>query len=217
MYRCALLGFPMESLDREVRGRLFETLIPWVTKTCSGSKSSTGHVCPMSMCPSSKRDSFVSSKLIQPGVEAPDFTLESIDGEQVTLSSFRGRKTVVLIEWATWCDYCKVEVPETSGIVEELSARGVVVLASNFMEEPTIVKEFAKVNSLKMTVLLDRDRQVAKAFRMTYIPVVAIIDIDGTLRHIGKGVGAEELKKLLAPIIVNPSLIEAESGRASDK
>jgi cytochrome oxidase Cu insertion factor (SCO1/SenC/PrrC family) len=31
------------------------------------------------------------------GIQAPDFTLESSEGEQVTLSSYRGEKNVVLV------------------------------------------------------------------------------------------------------------------------
>jgi cytochrome oxidase Cu insertion factor (SCO1/SenC/PrrC family) len=34
---------------------------------------------------------------IKVGQPAPDFTLESIDGKQVSLSEFRGKKSVVLV------------------------------------------------------------------------------------------------------------------------
>jgi cytochrome oxidase Cu insertion factor (SCO1/SenC/PrrC family) len=34
---------------------------------------------------------------VRPGASAPDFTLEDVDGRPVTLSSFRGRKNVVLV------------------------------------------------------------------------------------------------------------------------
>jgi thiol-disulfide isomerase/thioredoxin len=41
---------------------------------------------------------------------APNFTLQSVHGDRISLSSYRGR--VVLLDfWATWCTGCKVEIP----------------------------------------------------------------------------------------------------------
>ena len=41
---------------------------------------------------------------------APDFTLQNLAGEEVTLSDFRG-KNVILNFWTTWCPPCKAEMP----------------------------------------------------------------------------------------------------------
>ena len=42
---------------------------------------------------------------------APDFTAYDENGNQVSLSDYRG-KPVVLNFWATWCYYCKEEMPD---------------------------------------------------------------------------------------------------------
>src|SRR3990172_5069800 len=44
------------------------------------------------------------------GRPAPDFTLQTVDGEAVTLSDLRGQ-VVVLNFWATWCPPCRAEMP----------------------------------------------------------------------------------------------------------
>lgn len=44
-------------------------------------------------------------------VATSDFTLASIEGEQVSLSDFRGR-VVVLNFWTTWCTACSLEMPD---------------------------------------------------------------------------------------------------------
>ena len=44
-------------------------------------------------------------------ISAPDFTVTDVDGNNVKLSDFKG-KPVVLNFWATWCYYCKLEMPD---------------------------------------------------------------------------------------------------------
>src|SRR5699024_11314526 len=48
---------------------------------------------------------------IEVGEEAPDFELETLDGETTKLSDLKGKK-VILNFWATWCPPCQKEMPE---------------------------------------------------------------------------------------------------------
>jgi thiol-disulfide isomerase/thioredoxin len=48
---------------------------------------------------------------IKIGQKAPDITLKTIDGYEITLSDNFGKKVVMLEFWATWCDICKKEIP----------------------------------------------------------------------------------------------------------
>ena len=40
-------------------------------------------------------------KQVKVGDEAPDFTLQSLDGDAISLSDYRGRK-LVLFMWGSW-------------------------------------------------------------------------------------------------------------------
>jgi len=67
-----------------------------------------------------------------PGEPAPDFEMELLSGERVTLASYAGR--MLLIDfWATWCPPCVKEVPELNAFLAELDGEpdggGVAVLA----------------------------------------------------------------------------------------
>src|SRR5215472_9797686 len=57
------------------------------------------------------------------GKTAPDFTLQTLDGKNVSLSSFRG-KGVLLNFWATWCGPCKIEMPWFVELQKEYGAQG---------------------------------------------------------------------------------------------
>ena len=50
---------------------------------------------------------------------APDFTVYDFQGNEVSLSDFRG-KPVVLNFWASWCGPCKREMPDFESIYQEL-------------------------------------------------------------------------------------------------
>ncbi|PKK89820.1 MAG: hypothetical protein CVV64_12410 [Candidatus Wallbacteria bacterium HGW-Wallbacteria-1] len=202
----------MEGMSREVRGALFATVIPWLTRTCSSDSGPKATIpcLDITTAPGSSRGPFsdeLQTRLIPSGGIAPDFTAMTLDGEEISLSQFRGRSNVVLLEWATWCETCAVEIPEISHFTEELAARGVTVLAVNFMEKPEVVREFADRHKLSMKVVMDTDRKIARSFRMTFIPVVVIIDKEGVVRHIGKGVPVTELLELLKPITHGDELL----------
>lgn len=63
------------------------------------------------------------------GKKAPDFTLDSIDGDQVSLSDFHGKSVVILDFWETTCDPCLKEMPHLVKLYEKYKDRGLVVLA----------------------------------------------------------------------------------------
>ena len=50
-------------------------------------------------------------KATQPGCEAPDFTLKTPDGSELTLSSLRGGKVIMLDFWGSWCGWCIKGIP----------------------------------------------------------------------------------------------------------
>src|SRR5690625_4184045 len=55
---------------------------------------------------------------LEEGNQAPDFELETIDGETVRLSELRGEK-ILLNFWATWCPPCRAEMPDMQKYHEE--------------------------------------------------------------------------------------------------
>jgi peroxiredoxin len=123
---------------------------------------------------------------VEEGQVAPDFTLESIDGKSVSLSSHRG-KVVVIAFWAAWCPPCLEELTFLQELSAELS-NDVVVLAVN--QETQLLSQ-AHVEQLKHQVaewgiehpiLLDKNLDVWGEYCINALPTSVIIDREGEIR-----------------------------------
>ena len=123
----------------------------------------------------------------QVGKLAPDFKLENLDGQSVSLSDFRG-KPVLINFWASWCGPCRAEMPYIQQIYEEWSDKGLEVLAIDIGESSSKVKEFLQSQGLSIPVLLDTEKNVAQEYNITGIPTTFFIDKDGIIQE--KVIGA---------------------------
>ena len=89
--------------------------------------------------------------------DAPDFTLETLDGRSLRLSDLRG-KAVLLNFWATWCGPCKIEMPWFVELQNEYGPQGlqIVGVAMDDSSKEDIAK-FAKEMGVNYPVLLGKE------------------------------------------------------------
>ena len=137
---------------------------------------------------------------------APDFELQSLDGETVSLSGLRG-KPVLINFWASWCGPCREEMPFLQEILEakKWSSKGLVILTVNIAEPLITVEKFMEVNQLSLPVLLDRDRNVAQKYNIRVIPTTFFVDKSGIIRD--RVIGAFPNKSAIEKRLIN-SIIE---------
>lgn len=69
------------------------------------------------------------------GGRAPDFSITTDQGQQITPASFGG-KVLVLNFWASWCPPCRQEMPSLSRFQREFAKSGVVVLGISVYTSP---------------------------------------------------------------------------------
>ena len=128
---------------------------------------------------------------------APDFSLNDLNGQRVTLSRYRG-KPVMLNFWASWCGPCRIEIPEVQSLYEAHSSESAVILAVNFGEPAATVRAFVQENKLSFRVLTDEDSTIGRLYRVRGIPTTVFIDKQGRIveTHVGPMSRAEAEKSL---------------------
>jgi cytochrome c biogenesis protein CcmG/thiol:disulfide interchange protein DsbE len=135
------------------------------------------------------------------GTPAPDFTLQTMDGEPVTLASLEGR-TVVLNFWSTWCQPCKLEHPHLQQAASVYGQKGVVFLGVLYNDEAEKAKPFLKRNGSVYPTLLDPGQRVAIDFGVAGVPETFIITADGQIAQKFSGpVSYQVLAETLEPLL----------------
>ena len=89
--------------------------------------------------------------------QAPNFTLESLDGKNMSLSDLRG-KAVLLNFWATWCGPCKIETPWLVELQKEYGSQGLQVVGIAMDDSgKDDIEKFAKDMGVNYPVLLGKE------------------------------------------------------------
>jgi peroxiredoxin len=120
------------------------------------------------------------------GGTAPDFTLESTEGQKVSLAAQRGKPTVVVFV-ASWCDVCREEMPtmvETFGVHQE---HNVVFLGVDVYEEEEVAQQFKQEFQIPFPLLVDANGEVTEQYRVNGTPTTFFIDADGILLDVVVG------------------------------
>ncbi len=120
------------------------------------------------------------------GGATPPLVLKSPRGEAFDLAAMKG-KVVLVNFWATWCAPCVEEMPALARLREKLAPRGFEVLAVNQGEMPARVTAFTERSGLDLPVVLDREKSVAKAWKVRALPTTFVVDAKGRIRLHAEG------------------------------
>lgn len=133
------------------------------------------------------------------GLQATDFTVDTLDGAAIQLTEYRG-KPVILNFWTTWCPPCKEEMPLFDSYAKNLGEKAVFI-AMDTAEEDEVVNIFVKDSGISLLIGMDRTGQVADNYFVRSFPQTFFIDQEGIIRaqHIGQ-LDEKLLKKYLGTI-----------------
>jgi cytochrome c biogenesis protein CcmG/thiol:disulfide interchange protein DsbE len=115
------------------------------------------------------------------GDEAPDFTLQILDGEPLTLSELRG-KAVLINFWASWCDPCKDEAPGLEMLWRAYQEDDVVFIGIDWSDSELKARAYLEEFDITYPNGRDMGEYIADEYKLSGVPETYLIDQDGIVR-----------------------------------
>ncbi len=126
-----------------------------------------------------------------------DFSLQSIEGNFIKLSDFKG-KVIVLDFWATWCAPCREGIPDLIEIQKEFKNQVQVIGITVDRDPLKVVPPFVKEFKINYPILIGSDEVYKQYGGIDAIPTTFIIDREGKIRN--KIIGLVEKQVLINEI-----------------
>jgi cytochrome c biogenesis protein CcmG/thiol:disulfide interchange protein DsbE len=146
----------------------------------------------------------------QKGFLAPDFALETSEGETIRLLELRGRPVILNI-WASWCGPCRAEMPALERVYQAYQEQGleIVGLNSTAQDDRQQAQAFAAEQGLTFPILFDPDGAATRRYAVRALPTTFFIDAQGIIQEvITGGPMAEALLRIRVEQLIESSLQE---------
>jgi len=129
-----------------------------------------------------------------------DFTLQTKDGEDVTLSEKIAQNKLTLVDfWASWCGPCRHENPVVKAAYEKYHELGFDVVGVSVDQDEAAWLKAVEEDELPWMQVRDSEDKVSEDYMIYYIPSNFLFDQNGTM--IAKGLRGEDLEAKLAEIL----------------
>ena len=136
---------------------------------------------------------------LEVGQPCIDFTLQTVEGENITLSEKVAQNKVTMIDfWASWCGPCRKENPVVKAAYEKYHEMGFDVIGISVDQDSDAWLKAVEADALPYTQVRDTENSVSESYLIYYIPSNFLIDQQGNF--IAKGLRGEELEAKLAEI-----------------
>lgn len=117
------------------------------------------------------------------GQQAPDFTVEAMDGSKVRLADLKG-KPVVINFWASWCTPCRKEMPDFEAVYKQFAPSGLQLYGINVGESKVSISDFVNQVGATFPIAVDTDEEAQNAYKILPIPATFFIGADGKIKGI---------------------------------
>lgn len=120
------------------------------------------------------------------GGEAPNFSLTTFEGQEVSLADLRGRVVVVNF-WASWCKPCEEEAAALEQTWREYQAQDVMFLGVNYVDTESESLAYMRKFDITYPSGPDLRTHISQAFRIRGVPETYVIDRTGVITSVKKG------------------------------
>lgn len=131
------------------------------------------------------------------GQPAPDFTINDIDGNKISLKDVDAKKTV-LIFWASWCPHCDEIMPVINSFYGDGSNFNVIAISIDESEDD--LRESVAESNYNWTNIAEFkgwNGDIVEEYGIAATPTIFVLDENKKI--IGKPVGKKEVSKFLQP------------------
>jgi thiol-disulfide isomerase/thioredoxin len=135
----------------------------------------------------------------------PAWKVTLTDGRVLTSDSLRG-KVVLVNFWATWCPYCRKEMPAIDSFLKDYHGKGLEVVAISVDDPPEKIAAWMKDKGYAFQAAPTNASVAAVFGSITSVPTSFVLDTDGHIRHkIAGQVYYARLEKLVTPLLKAPA------------
>ena len=135
----------------------------------------------------------------------PEFSLTSLDGNQITRDSLKG-KVVILDFWATWCAPCRAAIPHLANLYETYKDQGLEVIGVSLDNGKSEAVDFIKRNRVPYPIAMGTDNSITKDLgNISSLPTIILLNKKSSIELKVVGFNAEigaklekKIKELLA-------------------
>lgn len=130
----------------------------------------------------------------------PDVFGKDEGGNPIRLADLRG-KVVILSFWASWCGYCRKELPVLEGIQKTVGKSRIEVITVNSREDRQTYRALLRqLRKFEFTMTSDPDGVISDAYGVSGIPHMLMIGKDGAVGHVYRGYSEESLPGIVADL-----------------
>lgn len=121
------------------------------------------------------------------GAKVPDFTLTTVDGEQLTLSEVKG-KYILIDFWASWCVPCRASFPHLKELYKQYKDKGFEIVAIGTADQEDKWRKAIIEDQTPWLHVYDVNTKgrkmygpVAEQYKVPYLPTTFLLDDKGTI------------------------------------
>lgn len=132
---------------------------------------------------------------------APDRSFPLIDGRSINLAHLQG-KVVLVNVWATWCPYCRHEMPAMEAFYRDYRGKGFEIVALSQDDSVEVVVRFMSENGYTFPSAMSTPAVVSGLGEVSRLPTSFVIDKQGVVRHkISGQVHYARMQGLVEPLL----------------
>ncbi|MCD4803587.1 MAG: TlpA family protein disulfide reductase [Anaerolineales bacterium] len=121
------------------------------------------------------------------GMYPPDFILKDVvTGEEISIRDYTGQPVLIAF-FASWCPYCKSDLPKVQEVYEEYKSQGFIVLGVGVGESESSARNFGSAQGLSFPIMADANRKVADDYLIPGFPFYYYIGKNGKIGFVNRG------------------------------